>query len=298
MRCRWILAVATVAIALSTGAAAAGHLGSGQHYHYHHHTGSITFGYAPNWGGSSWNPYWYPALGGGYYWPGYFGPQLILGPGAGLGPMAPIAFRGPLAPALILRRQPQGVAAANGAKPPKRKPRVPNATAVARAEKYMESGDANFRAQKFSAAYERYKKAASAAPDVADAHFRQGFSLLAMGKYESANKAFLRGLDVKPDWARSEFRLDQLYGGNRLAKANQLEKLAAAAGDDPRNAGLMFLLGIDLFFDGQGERARKFFIRASDMGENKAHLEGFLDALGPARGAKKAAPKRDARLEL
>ncbi len=292
MRCRWILAVATIAIALSTRPAAANHLGSA--HHYHHHAGSITFGYSPIRGGSS----WYPAWGNfGYPWPGYYSTPLMMGPGAGFGPMAPIVFPGPFA-LVNFRQQPQPAAAGNGAKPPKRKPRVANATAVARANQFMKFGDAHFRAQEFSGAYERYKKAASAAPDVADAHFRQGFSLLALGKYESANKAFLRGLELKPDWARSGFRLDQLYGANRLAKANQLEKLAAAAGDDPRNARLMFLLGIDLFFDGQRERARKFFVRAGDMGENKAHLTGFLDALGPARDAKKAGPKRNGRQEL
>jgi tetratricopeptide (TPR) repeat protein len=180
----------------------------------------------------------------------------------------------------------------------KRKPRVSNPTAVARAKEFLKFGDEHFRAQEFSEAYQRYKKAAGAAPDVAEAYFRQGFSLLALGKYDSAGKAILRGLALKPDWARSKFRLDDLYGPNRLAKANQLEQLAAAAGNEPDNPELLFLLGVELYFDGQPERARKFFVRAGELGEGRAHLEGFFKALGPERGAIPQAPERNGRMEL
>jgi len=296
MRRRWILAVTTLAIALSSGAASANHLGAGWHYHHFGHQGS--FGYLPIWG--VWYPYWYPAWGGNfvYSWPDYYSTPLVMAPGSALGPMDPFGIGRPLAPALNFRRQPQPAAAGDGAKLSKRKTRVSNASALARAKEFMKFGDEHFRAQEFSEAYQRYRKAASAAPDVADAHFRQGFSLLALGKYDSANKAFLRGLEFKSDWARSEFRLDQLYGGNRLAKSVQLEQLAAAAGNQLGNASLMFLLGIELYFDGQRERARKFFVRAGELGEDNSHLDGFFKALGPARNAIRPEPKRNGRLEL
>ncbi|HUY33615.1 MAG TPA: tetratricopeptide repeat protein [Pirellulales bacterium] len=217
-------------------------------------------------------------------------------------PMTPVRFPGPLAPEPNATRQPKqaavGGAAVGGAKPPKRKTRVSNAPALARAKEYLKFGDEHFRTQRFSDAYQRYKKAASAAPDVAEAHFRQGFSLLALGKYDSAHRAFLRGLELQPDWAKSTFRLDELYGANRLAKTNQFEQLAAAAGDQPGNSSLMFLLGVELYFDGQRERARKFFVRAGRLGEDQTHLSGFFKALGPARNAERPAPKRNGRMEL
>ncbi|HEV3024997.1 MAG TPA: hypothetical protein VGX76_21130 [Pirellulales bacterium] len=286
MRCRWIVAVAAVAVALQSGAAAANSLGGGWRHHHHYGLHRATgLRYIPFWAG----PWWY----GDYY-----GLPFILPPLPAVAPVArnpaPPVARAP-APNMQPQRKPGGGAAAKGDKPAKRD-RVSNAAAVARAKEFLKFGDEHFRAQEFSNAYQRYKKAASAAPDLADAYFRQGFSLLALGSYPSACKAFLRGLKLEPDWAASKFRLDELYGANRLAKTNQLDRLAEAAGDEPHNARLMFLLGIELFFDGQGQRARKFFVRAGDLGEDKSHLVGFFEALGPA--PEPPAPKRERRLEL
>jgi tetratricopeptide (TPR) repeat protein len=281
MRCRWIVAVAAVAVALQSGAAVANHLGSGwpHHHHYGLHRPSGLL-YIPVWAG----PFWYGDC---------YGRPYVLPP---FPAVAPVARNPAPAPNLPAQRKPPGGAAAAKGKKPAKKDRVSNAAALARAKEFLKFGDEHFRAQEFSDAYQRYKKAASAAPDLADAYFRQGFSLLALGSYPSACKAFLRGLKLKPDWAESKFRLDDLYGANRLAKTNQLDQLAEAAGNEPHNAKLMFLLGIELFFDGQGQRARKFFVRAGDLGEDKSHLAGFFEALGPV--PEPPAPKRDRRLEL
>ncbi|HEV7223415.1 MAG TPA: tetratricopeptide repeat protein [Pirellulales bacterium] len=159
--------------------------------------------------------------------------------------------------------------------------RVSNAESVARARRFIAFGDGRFHTQEFSDAYQRYKKAAAAAPDLAEAHFRQGFSLLAMGRYASAAKAIKHGLTLEPDWAASNFRSDDLYGNNRLAKVAHLERLASAATEHPRSADLMFLLGIALYCDRQPERSRLFFQRAGELGAERAAIAGFLKVEPP-----------------
>jgi tetratricopeptide (TPR) repeat protein len=280
MRGRWIVAAAVVAVVLPGGSAGANNLSSGwRHLPRYHYVWRRSPGFIPLWIG----PWWYGD---------YFGLPYVV---PAVAPIARNPAPAPPAPRAQPRPKPGG-GAANGAKPVKRRDHVSNAAAVARAKEFLKFGDEHFRAQEFSDAYQRYKKAAGAAPDLPDAYFRQGFSLLALGSYPSACKAFVRGLKLEPHWAKSKFRLDDLYGANRLAKSNQLERLAEAAGNEPENHKLMFLLGIELFFDGQGQRARKFFERAADLGEDTSHLAGFLRALGPIPDP--PAPKRGGRLAL
>lgn len=86
--------------------------------------------------------------------------------------------------------------------------RPASAAATARARRFVAFGDERFREQEFSLAYQRYKKAAQAAPDLADAYFRQGLAQIALGHYPSAAAAIKRGLLFQPRWAGSDFRLD------------------------------------------------------------------------------------------
>lgn len=261
------------------------------HHHHHHHGGS---------GGLPWYATgylvapWYVYAPQPLYLPAgaFYGPQAAgLAPGwnnpAPLAPLAPAAPKAPKNPPA--NNKARGVGgfgelADGDAKAAERpKLRTSNAEAVARARQFIGFGDEHFRTQEFSDAYQRYKKAASAAPDLADAFFRQGFSLLAMGRYEPAARAFKHGLTLKPDWAKSTFRLDELYGDNRLAKVTHLERLAAEATEHPQNADLMFLLGLALYFDGQAERARPFFEHAAELGADRQAVAGFLKpAIDPA----------------
>lgn len=162
--------------------------------------------------------------------------------------------------------------------------RPANAATMARARQFVVFGDERFREQQFSLAYQRYKKAAQAAPDLAEAYFRQGLAQIALGRYATAAAAIKRGLAFQPRWAGSDFRLDQLYDDNRLAKTNHLERLAEAVAHDADNADLLFLVGVELHFDGQADRARPFFERAADLGEDAGLLKGFLQTESkPAR---------------
>lgn len=168
------------------------------------------------------------------------------------------------------------------------KVRVANAESTTRARQFLDYGDARFRKQQFSEAYHRYQKAAEAAPDLAEAYFRQAMAQAALGRYAPAVKSIRRGMALNPDWPETSFRLNQLYGDNRAAKQTHLEQLATAAGQPPENAELMFLLGVELFFDDRPAQAKTFLKRAAELGLKKQLVQGFLDAA--TRQAKRFPP--------
>jgi tetratricopeptide (TPR) repeat protein len=159
--------------------------------------------------------------------------------------------------------------------PPSR--RATNADAVALGRRFLYLGDEHFRDGRYAMALDRYRSAAQAAPRVADAYFRQGFALAALGRYELAVKQFKHGLELQPDWARSEFRLADLYGDRETAKKGHLEAMAKAVDAKGESSDLLFLIGLALYFDGKGDRARPFFQRAEQLaGGFAAHIEPFV----------------------
>lgn len=158
--------------------------------------------------------------------------------------------------------------------------RTANAQATARALRFIAVGDRRFHTQEFATAYQRYKKAAEIAPDLADAWFRQGIVQIAMGRYPAARRSIKRGLSLDAHWPESNFRLDDLYTDDQLAKGNHLEHLAQAVEAQPERADRMFLLGLELFLDGQRHRSRPFFERAVTLGEDDRLVLPFLTAIG------------------
>jgi len=151
-----------------------------------------------------------------------------------------------------------------------------NERAIALGRRFIAFGDAHVREGRVADAYRRYKKAAQAAPGLAQAYFRQGIALMAVGNYHLAADVLKKGLRYDPDWAQSGFQLDDLYGQHQAEKAAHIEALAQAADKDERNGKLLFLLGVYLHFDGQPDRARLFFEQARQLGPDRWHLAGFL----------------------
>jgi hypothetical protein len=91
-------------------------------------------------------------------------------------------------------------------------------------------------------------------------------------------KAIKRGLDLNPTWSRSDFRNNELYGDNHVAKRAHLDALAEAATEAPQDADLLLLLGVFLYFDGQVERASPFFQRAEQLA-GAQYVKGFLEEI-------------------
>jgi tetratricopeptide (TPR) repeat protein len=160
-----------------------------------------------------------------------------------------------------------------------------------KADQQLATGDMLFREQKFHAALQRYKDAARLAPAMAEPHWRQGHALIATGNFELAGGAFRRALALDPDTGRDGFSLNALYGPATIAKTSHIEDLAAWALDHAGSSDAYFLVGVTLHYDGQAERATKFFARAAHMaGAGGDHIAAFVPATSPERGPVAAGP--------
>ena len=261
-----------------------------------HYYGGRRRPYAPHWGGAYRVPVPYPYYPGypGYYPPyrPYYPPPVYVPAEELYGPRAVQRFMGvehwfePSEP----QQQPLIVVPRNGgrdaqpapqppAEPEDAKPgRATNPQAVNLAWRFIGFGDAHFANENYAEANDRYRKAATAAPQLADAYFRQGYALMAVGRYDLSVRAIRRGMALDAGWPRSGFHNVELYGDIPHAKTAHFEALAVAAEEDPNNADLMFLVGVVLHFDGKPERARPFFERAAQLLRgNDAHVRAFLN---------------------
>ena len=231
--------------------------------------------------------YFYSGYGWPYYPPGYgYGPVYyppVWMPAEHLyGPQAVQRFMGARPPPGAARGASVVAVLENGEKQQeedkKKKPnlRGTNRQSLDLAWRFIGFGDAHFENQKYLDANQRYRKATQAAPQLADARFRHGCALIALGRYDAAAKAIKRGLALDPDWPKSNFKVDDLYGRNQMAKKAHLDVLAKEAGKDPNNADLLFLVGVFLHFDGQPQRAKVFFQKAAQLAAgDDAHIRAF-----------------------
>jgi Flp pilus assembly protein TadD len=234
--------------------------------------------YGLGWYGGGFGPYILPPL--------VLPAQTLFGPQPvqqlmGVGPLG----AGPAAAGPIL-----GAPAGDAGPAPRqpRKVRVANAEAKARAGKFIDFGDALFAKQRFREALERYKLAAQQAPDMAEIYLRQGITSVATGQYESAGRYFRRALKMD-DWNAAHLQLDQLYGNDRIAKEAHLEALALAIQAAAHDANLLFVMGMELYLNGQPERATAFFLRSGQLGGNDDHLlDPFIPPARPGQPIAKA----------
>jgi tetratricopeptide (TPR) repeat protein len=201
------------------------------------------------------------------------GAGAVQPPGAGAA-QPPVA--GPALPPQPGAAPPAGGDPVDPAEPPE-PGRATNEQTTTLAWKFIGYGDAHFGNQRYADANVRYRKATQTAPQLADGWFRQGFAMAAMQRFDLAARSIKRGLTLDPTWPKSDFDLDELYGGNDMAKTAHIDALAAAAVAEPTNADLLFLVGVHLHFDGQKDRAKPFFQRVAQMaGADSDYLRGFL----------------------
>ncbi len=152
-----------------------------------------------------------------------------------------------------------------------------------RAWRFIEVGDTAFLNRDYRTAGERYRAAARAAPRVVEAYLKQAQAMIALERYEDALEAYGRALALPPLWATANFTLDEQYGPEGAAtKEKHLNQLAAAAEQDPNNPSLLLLVGMELFYDQQPERAVNFLRRAKELGGEAVELPAVDGA--PADG--------------
>lgn len=207
-------------------------------------------------------PIYYPPIAGDAG--AIFGPRAVrdflgvdnndAGGGGNLNPIIQAAAQAPIAP-----------------------PKLSNPTARARAWKFVEYGDRQFKRGDYRQAAERYRKAQTQAPDVADVYFRIGFAEMGAGKYVEAVSAIRDGLALKPDWPNSGFVLEELYP-TAESKREVFRQLHAYLEKNPNDADAQYLLAVLQHFDGQSEAAEVRFRRVVELTGVDTHARAFLPA--------------------
>jgi hypothetical protein len=152
------------------------------------------------------------------------------------------------------------------------KVRTSNAESRRKAERYIAIGDELFAKQNWHSAMQKYKLAGQLAPDVAECYWRQGHALIAVNQYGQAASVFRRALMLNDDTSRNGFQLSDLYVDGEAAKNSHLESLAGEALGATVSADAYFLIGITLHYNGEQQRAQKFFQQAAVMSSEDGQL--------------------------
>jgi hypothetical protein len=234
--------------------------------------------------GNSYSPYRYPTLGSGYtagFQPAGNTSGTAYG---GLSPFAgnpnPMSSGNIVIPGLAKSSDGGATGGAAGvALPalPALKPDVPaGGSSQDLASKFISFGDSDFRNRQYSDALNRYQSATRQFPTLADAWFRQGFALAALGSYEQSAAAIRRGLEAKPAWVDSNFRLNDLYGTAAAQKQSLLDRMTKASDAQPSNADLAFVTGVHLYWDGKPVQAATYFRRAAKAAGTDAGVKAFM----------------------
>jgi hypothetical protein len=208
------------------------------------------------------NPYYFTGVPG--WWYGNYMPHVPYNPA-------------PKAPAPDAPKPPE-------VKPPPPKPQEKKDDADRDAAMYksLRNGNSAFASGNYSTAVRSYEQAQAAAPLDPLPTFHLGQAYLAQGKYAGATAAIQRGLKWQPGWPNSAFRPRSLYGERTAAYDQHLAQLAAAAEKNPNDDSLLFLLGYQLWFDGERDKALVLFQRAAGLRIESPHVDRFLKAAAQA----------------
>lgn len=197
----------------------------------------------------------------------YSNPWALNGPD--FAPLVPAVE--PVAAARVPLSSPPRVVELAGVSSAKR--RLTSARSVQNAESLIAAGVRLFRGQKYHGALQKFRSATRAAPELAEAHFLHGHALTAMNRLDDAADAFKHAVRLGGDPERRGFHLDDIYSDARVSKSAHVESVAQAALDNPSDPNLLIVLGMFLHYDGQPERAARFFARANSLvGPAAPHL--------------------------
>ena len=119
-------------------------------------------------------------------------------------------------------------------------------------------GSSFFKNSDYSMAAKLFKRAIDAQKDTPVVHIAYGDSLFALGKFEEATQAILKGLEIYPKYAESQINRRDFYG-NPSEFDSQLQKLENYVHKHPTNLNARFLLGYNYFFIQDYDKADEQF---------------------------------------
>jgi Tetratricopeptide repeat len=230
------------------------------------------FGFGPGYGLS---PFWY---GRGWY-PSppvivqniiQAPPPVPLYPGPVREPLIPPEFDPPPRPVAKAPVPPKPPVRVEVELPPKR------ALGRADADRLVEAGRRAFADGQYGRALELFRKAADITPNEPSAQYLVSQAYFALGKYREAVAAIAAGMALRADWSQARFNSRDLYWKKPALFDEHLAALRQAATAFPDDPVLQFLLGHQLWFDGQPEEARPFILKARALGKEQTPAEGFV----------------------
>jgi len=160
---------------------------------------------------------------------------------------------------------------------PKRFVRPSTDAAKARSVRFQHEGDLHFQSLEYDAAGRDYQDALMAAQDRPDPYFRLGYIELTRSDFASAAQNFKLGLQLDPTLPQTGPNLDELFGERNLMPKTQFkQRVLNWVKQDIRDPDRLFVLGVVLHFDNDGDRAAELFATAARLGGMKSHLQAFL----------------------
>jgi tetratricopeptide (TPR) repeat protein len=239
---------------------------------------SYGFGFGPVYGPP---PNWYYGSGGYPYWntPVVVQPPIVIQnivqqpaglPPAARGAVIPPEFDPPAAKAPA-----KGAKLGPAPKPPEIEPPKPVPLGRADADRIADAGRKAFADGQYGRALELFRKALEITPAEPSAHYLVSQALFALGKYREAVAAIAAGMTLRADWPEARFVSRDLYWKTPATFDEHLNALRQAVAGFPDDAGLLFLLGHQLWFDGKQDEARALIAKAREIDNGKSPAGGF-----------------------
>ncbi|MCE9533983.1 MAG: tetratricopeptide repeat protein [Planctomycetes bacterium] len=154
--------------------------------------------------------------------------------------------------------------------------RGPAKNPVIEADRRIELGRGAFAKGEYGPALEHFRFATIVQPEESAAYFLLAEAQFAIGKYDDAVASILKGLKRRPDWPRAKFRPRDLYDQNPAAFDAHIGNLRAALARDADDYRLLFLLGVQLWFDGRRAEAEPLIQNAAKRAKDPAPIEAFV----------------------
>jgi|SRR5262245_25969588 len=146
----------------------------------------------------------------------------------------------------------------------------------AEADRFTETGSRAFADGQFGRAHELFRKAAEITPNEPSAHFLVAQAQFARGKFREAVAAIEKGITLRGDWSEARFHPRDLYRKKPAEFDDHLDVLRQAVATHPDDSWLLFLLGHQLWFDGQLTEARGLISKSRAIGKGQTPADAFV----------------------
>jgi hypothetical protein len=244
-------------------------------------------------GGVSGLSYYYgPACGVGYPYAGYYVPY-------GFVPAPVFSYTPPPSPIIVLgapvwpgldpannpviqewlprpKDAPKGANPPHDDLPPLVKPS--NVEGKRKSLRHQATGDEYLAKGDYTQALIRYRQAYAAAQDRPEPRFRIALTLAALGYFGQAADELKRLVRLDPQWPAHGDRLDDVFGPqHQLAKDSMLSKAADWVKEDIRDPQRLFLMGVLLHFNDDGDKAQPFIEAAGTLANWPKHVQAFAE---------------------